>query len=126
MVTNSQEIVEKAHLTFLTPLSGVIPAFLGNRSPIVERMVKPLFFAFHKETCSRTFSTDSDVRYRRRRGLVPNKEQKSSLEQQKKWGEIMGLRNLRKRNRAASRSWRVVNLTGCLNLSNSPSDHAGG
>ena len=60
MVTNSQEIVEKAHLTCLTPLSGVVSAFLGKRSPIVEQMVKPLFFAFHKEICSGTFSTDSE------------------------------------------------------------------
>jgi len=53
------EIVEKAHLIFLTPLSGVVSPFLGKRSSIVDRMVKPLFFASHKEICSEAFSTDS-------------------------------------------------------------------
>ena len=56
-VTTTQEIVEKAHLTFLTPLSGVVSPFLGKRSSIVDRMVKPLFFASHKEICSEAFST---------------------------------------------------------------------
>jgi len=52
-------IVEKAHLTFLTPLLGVVSPFLGNRSSIVDRMVKPLFFASHKEICSEAFLTIS-------------------------------------------------------------------
>jgi len=56
------EIVEKAHLIFLTPLSEVVSPFLGKRSSIVDRMVKPLFFASHKEICSEAFSTDSYAR----------------------------------------------------------------
>ena len=58
------EIVQKAHLIFLTPLSGVVSPFLGKRSSIVDRMVKPLFFASHKEICSEAFSTDSLITWK--------------------------------------------------------------
>jgi hypothetical protein len=51
----SSEIVEKAQLTFLTPLSGVVSPFLSKRSSIVEQMVKPLFLAPHREICSGLF-----------------------------------------------------------------------
>jgi len=52
-------IVDKAYFTFLRPLSGVVSPFLGKRSSIVDRTVKPLCFVSHKAICSEAFSTVS-------------------------------------------------------------------
>ena len=58
---NKYEIVEKVHLRFFRPISGVVSLFPGKRSSIVDRITKRLFIASYKEISSEAFSTVSIV-----------------------------------------------------------------
>ena len=64
-VGTSYEIVEKPHLVFLRPISGVVLPFARKRSSIVDQMAKPFFFPSHEEIYSEAFSTISIVRLNR-------------------------------------------------------------
>ena len=67
-----------------------------------------------------------DLSCRGRRVICTKLRTEFSTEHQERRGLIRGLRKLRKRSKAESRSRRAVNLTSCLNLSISLSDRSGG
>ena len=61
LATITIEPVEKLRLIFLASFSGVSLPYPSKRSSIVDRIMKPLFLASHKEIYSEAFSTVSIV-----------------------------------------------------------------